>query len=97
MRPRLLDTDMIDIPVVGARALYSSIVPHDEGRYFRNALEDMDEFERHLVIISFPIVFLTFLFSLAFSFLFAHRIWNFVSTRCPGCRSSKRYESRVIS
>ena len=33
MRSRLLDTDMIDMLGVGARAIYSSILPCDEGRY----------------------------------------------------------------
>jgi len=44
MRPRLLDTDTIDMPGVSARAIYSAILPRDEGQYFRNASEDMDEF-----------------------------------------------------
>ena len=61
MWPELLDTDTIDMPGVSARIFYSSILPRNEGRYFLI-------FELHLAIISYPIVFLIFLFSLAFSF-----------------------------
>ena len=80
MRPGLLDTNTIDMSGVGARVLYTSILPRDKGRYFWNALENMDEFECHLAIVSYPVSSLTFLFSLAFSFLLAHLIWNFIPT-----------------
>ena len=66
MRPRVLDTDIIDIPGVGAHILYSSILLHEEGQYFHNCLEDMDEFECHLAIVSYLVSFLISLFSLVF-------------------------------
>jgi len=94
-RPGLLDTDTIDMPGVCARTIYSFIFPRNEGRYFRNAPKDMDEFECHLTIVSFPVVFLIFLLSLAFSFLFAYLIWNFVFIGCLGRCGSQCYESCV--
>ncbi|XP_052208685.1 uncharacterized protein LOC127812304 isoform X2 [Diospyros lotus] len=46
----VLDTDTIDTPGVGAHLLYSTILPRDESRYFRNPPEDMNNFEHYLAI-----------------------------------------------
>ena len=59
MRLGVLDTDSINMRGVGVRLLYSTILPRDENRYFRNPSDDMDDFERHLAIVSvffFPII-----------------------------------------
>ena len=85
MRPGLLDTDTIDMPGVGARAIYSSILPRDETRYFRNAPEDMDEFERLLAIVSFRSSFLSLFSFLALSFLLSYSTWNVIFTGNSGC------------
>ena len=83
------------MPGVGARAIYSSILPRNKGRYFRNAPKDMDEFECQVVIVSFLVVFLIFLFSLAFSFFVTYLVWNFVFTGCLGCCGSQCHEFMI--
>lgn len=52
VNPGVLDTDSINMHGVGARLLYSTILPRDEDRYFRNPPDDIDDFERHLAIVS---------------------------------------------
>lgn len=48
----VLDMDSINMRVVGAHLLYSTILPRDEDYYFRNPPDDMDDFECHLAIVS---------------------------------------------
>jgi len=55
VHPGVLDTDSINMRGVGVHLLYSTILPQDENRYFRNPPNDMDDFERQLAIVSFSL------------------------------------------
>ena len=52
MRLGILDKDSINMRGVEAHFLYSPILPRDEDSYFQNPPDDMDDFERHLAIVS---------------------------------------------
>ena len=52
MRLGVLDTDSINMRGIGARLLYSTIIPRDKDFLFWNPPDDMDDFERHLAIVS---------------------------------------------
>jgi len=82
VRPGVLDMDSINMPGVGARLLYSTILPRDEDRYFRNPPDDMDDFERHLAIVSFPPPSSLFFFD---SSLKVTCLISFVAGRTGGC------------
>ena len=65
---RVLDTDMIDMPGIGARLIYWTILPRDEDQYFCNSPVSMDKCEHYLAIVSsssstFLIMLVAYLFT----------------------------------
>ena len=55
MHPGVLDTDSINMRGVGARLLYSTILPQDKNRYFENPPDDMDDLEHNLATVTFSL------------------------------------------
>ena len=83
MCPGVLEMDSINMCGVGAHLLYSTILPRDEDRYFRNLPDDMDDFERHLAIVSFSLPFFYFIYLFIFdNFLKVACLISFVAGCC---------------